>query len=129
MDREIIFNHDGYSILEDLAITTVIEHNAAQDLDLLDIVVKHGRARGLKVFGNIRLNHANAAVMLEDVPGRRFGNGSGARMDFRDAALPVATGPGSAGTNPKRRPCSARSTKPPGYRRSAAHCARRCGGR
>ncbi len=158
MDREIIFNHDGYGILEDLAktamteqdaadllveplaetgvtiidwnilttglhncrtrhgrlydramldralqelpalnypdvsldrlaISTVIEHYAAQELDLLDIVVKHGHARSLKVFGNIRLNHASAAVMLEGVPGRRFGNGSGARMDFRDAAF------------------------------------------
>ncbi len=155
MNREIVFNHDGYGILEDLAktamteqdaadllvkpladvgitlidwsilstgahncrtrhrrlldpameekivaevpqlntpgvsvdrraIARVIAHYAAQERDLLDIVVAHGHARGLKVFGNIRLNHANASVMLDGLPGRRFGGGSGARMDFRD---------------------------------------------
>ncbi len=80
------FNQPGVSV-DRFAISTVIEHYAAQELDLLDIVIKHGHARGLMVFGNIRLNHANAAVMLEGVPGRRFGTGSGARMDFRDAAF------------------------------------------
>lgn len=79
-------NAPGVSV-DRRAIARVIAHYAARELDLLDIVIKHGHARGVKVFGNIRLNHANASVMLEGVPGRRFGGGSGARMDFRDAAF------------------------------------------
>lgn len=66
------------------AIARVIAHYASGPLDLLDIVVKHGHARGLKVYGNVRLNHANATVMLEGVPGRQFGAGGGRRMDFSD---------------------------------------------
>lgn len=69
------------------AICTVIEHYAAQPLDLLDIVVKYSHDYGLKVFGCQRLNHANATVMMEGVPGRGFGRGGGARKDFRDESF------------------------------------------
>ncbi len=69
------------------AIAQVIGSYAAQPLDLLDIVIKHGHVRGMKVYGNVRLNHANATVMLAGVPGRQFGQSGNRRVDFRDEAF------------------------------------------
>ncbi len=69
------------------AICRVIEHYATQPLDLCDLVLKHGHAHGLQVFGNVRLNHANWSAMLDGVPGAGFGAGGGARKDFRDKAF------------------------------------------
>ncbi len=66
-------------------IPGVIERYAEQPLDLLDIVVKHGHAHGMKVFGCVRLNHANWRAMLDGIPGRDFVNGM--RKDFRDESF------------------------------------------
>ena len=73
----------------DAAIGRVVAHYSHQPLDLLDIVIKHGHAAGLKVFGGLRLNHALNPDRLPDVPGQRFwiGGSQRERYDFRDPAF------------------------------------------
>lgn len=69
------------------AICRVIEHFAAQPRDLCEVMIVQGRAHGLQVLGNLRLNHANWSAMLDGVPGVGFGVGGAARKDFRDEAF------------------------------------------
>ncbi len=63
----------------------VIRHYNRQPLDLLDIVIKHGHALGLKVYAGVRLNHANSPDYMRDVPGPDHYNGM--RKDFRSQAF------------------------------------------
>ena len=69
------------------AVAKVVRHYAEQPLDLLDLVIKHGHLHGLKVYGCVRLNHANRTMMMDGVPGRGFGSGGGTRKDFRDESV------------------------------------------
>ena len=64
----------------------VITHYNAQPNDLLDLVIKHGHARGLRVLGALRLNHWNNNDLLDRVPGRCFQEHHW-RKDFRDPAF------------------------------------------
>lgn len=63
-------------------IGEVVQHFAAQEKDLLDLVIEHGHRAGMKVFGNVRLNSTGRgdANHLWDSPGR---NAEG-KKDFRD---------------------------------------------
>ena len=73
-----------HRIPEDIRIADVIDHYNAQPLDLLDIVVKHGQAQGLKVYGNVRLNHYLNPNRLADCPGEvNFCSYNGIKKDFR----------------------------------------------
>lgn len=65
----------------DRRVGEVIRHYADKGKDLLDLVIEHGRRAGMKVFGNVRLNHTGRDVaQLLDCPGR---NAEG-KKDFRD---------------------------------------------
>jgi hypothetical protein len=66
-------------------IGDVVERYNAQDQDLLDCVVAAGHARGLRVYGNVRLNHACTPRWLAGVPGTS--HASDMRKDFRDDAF------------------------------------------
>lgn len=71
-------------------IGRIVEHYNAQDLDLLDIVIKHGRAAGMKVFGNMRLNHCVDPQRLADCPGPvNFCHYASIKKDFRQQAFHV----------------------------------------
>lgn len=73
-----------HRIPEDVRIVDVIDHYNDQPLDLLDIVVKHGHANGLKVYGNVRLNHYLNPNRLADCPGEvNFCSWNGIKKDFR----------------------------------------------
>jgi len=74
--------HDGRGKEEiDRRVGEVIRHYAAQGKDLLDLVIDHGHRAGMKVFGNVRLNHTGRDVeQLLNCPGR---NEEG-KKDFRD---------------------------------------------
>lgn len=73
-----------HRIPEDERIADVIDHYNRQPLDLLDIVVKHGHAMGLKVYGNVRLNHYLNPNRLADCPGEvNFCSYNGIKKDFR----------------------------------------------
>ncbi len=61
---------------------TTIRHYNRQQLDLLDIVIKHGHAYGFKVHAGVRLNHANSPAYMHEVPGPDHYNGM--RKDFRN---------------------------------------------
>jgi len=63
-------------------IGDVVERYNAQAQDLLDCVIAAGHARGLRVFGNVRLNHACVPSWIEGVPGAN--HAGGVRKDFRD---------------------------------------------
>ena len=74
----------GHRIPEDIRVANVVEHYNGQTLDLLDIVIKHGRANGLKVYGNVRLNHYLNPNRLADCPGEvNFCSYNGIKKDFR----------------------------------------------
>ncbi len=62
----------------------VVEHYNARPRDLLDIVLAAGHARGLHVFGNVRLNHSCSPLWMEGVPGAPIADGM--RRDFRHEA-------------------------------------------
>ncbi len=69
-------------------IHRVVTHYNAQPLDLLDIVVKHGHAAGLRVFGNVRLNHCVDPMRLADCPGPvNFCHYASIKKDFRQPAF------------------------------------------
>lgn len=77
---------DGVGIDRELdtLIGQAVAHYNAQPLDLLDIVVKHGQANGLKVYGNVRLNHYLNPNRLADCPGEvNFCSYNGIKKDFR----------------------------------------------
>ncbi len=75
------FAGDGQGRAIDRAIGRVVSHYNAQPHDLLDIVVARGHSAGLRVFGNIRLNHgALNTERLLSCPGRNARN----KKDFRD---------------------------------------------
>ncbi len=63
-------------------IGDLVERYNAQDEDLLDCVIAAGHARGLRVYGNVRLNHACVPRWLEGIPGTS--HAGGLRKDFRD---------------------------------------------
>jgi len=63
-------------------IGDVGERYNAQDEDLLDSVIAAGHARSLRVYGNVRLNHAYVPHWLEGIPGTS--HAGGLRKDFRD---------------------------------------------
>ncbi len=65
-------------------IGDVVERYNAQVQDLLDCVIAAGHARRLRVYGNIRLNHACVPRWLEGVPGPCHADGL--RKDFRNEA-------------------------------------------
>ncbi len=78
------FVGDGQGRDIDRDIGKVVSHYNAQPRDLLDIVVAEGHAAGLRVFGNIRLNHgALNTERLLSCPGRNVGN----KKDFRDSVF------------------------------------------
>jgi hypothetical protein len=66
-------------------IGEVVERYSAREKDLLDCVIAAGHARGLRVYGNVRLNHACVPRWLTGVPGPS--HAGGLRKDFRDAAF------------------------------------------
>jgi hypothetical protein len=66
-------------------IGDVVERYNAQDEDLLDCVIAAGHARGLRIYGNVRLNHACMPSWLEGVPGSC--HAGDLRKDFRDDAF------------------------------------------
>lgn len=66
-------------------IGDVVERYNAQGQDLLDCVIAAGHARALRVFGNVRLNHACVPRWIEGVPGTS--HAAGLRKDFRDDAF------------------------------------------
>lgn len=72
-------------------VARVVQHYLAQPLDLLDIVVKHGHAAGLKVYAGLRLNHGQwqplQRVPGRFQPGRENAKGHGGKKDFRDEAF------------------------------------------
>ena len=77
---------DGVGIDRELdtLIGQAVAHYNAQPLDLLDIVVKHGHAAGLKVYGNARLNHYLNPDHLATCPGAvNFCHYNGIKKDFR----------------------------------------------
>jgi len=70
------------------AIAKIVEHYNAQPLDVLDIVVKHGHEHGMKVYGNVRLNHCMDPDRLASCPGLiNFGYYNGIKKDFRSPAF------------------------------------------
>jgi len=78
------FVGDGQGREVDRRIGKVVSHFNDQPNDLLDVVIHRGHAAGLRVFGNIRLNHgALNRERLLSCPGR---NAAG-KKDFRDAAF------------------------------------------
>ena len=78
------FVGDGQGREVDRRIGKVVSHFNAQPNDLLDVVVQRGHAAGLRVFGNIRLNHgALNRERLLSCPGRNAGR----KKDFRDDAF------------------------------------------
>jgi hypothetical protein len=66
-------------------IGDVVERYNTQDQDLLDCVVAAGHARGLRVYGNVRLNHACVPRWLAGIPGAS--HAGDLRRDFRDDAF------------------------------------------
>lgn len=74
--------HDGRGKEEiDHRVGEVIRHCAAQGKDLFDLVIAQGHRAGLKVFGNVRLNHTGRnPSQLRNCPGR---NAEG-KKDFTD---------------------------------------------
>lgn len=66
-------------------IGDVVARYNARELDLLDCVIAAGHARGLQVYGNVRLNHACVPRWLEGLPGPCHADGL--RKDFRDVAF------------------------------------------
>lgn len=76
---------DGVGIGRELdrRIGKVVAHFNAQPLDLLDITIKHGHAAGLRVFGNVRLNHKLNPNHLASCPGANFSDGRHTKKDFR----------------------------------------------
>lgn len=75
------FVGDGQGREIDRLIGKVVAHYNAQPNDLLDIVIERGHVAGIRVFGNIRLNHgALNTEKLLSCPGRN----SGQKKDFRD---------------------------------------------
>jgi len=80
------FAGDGQGRECDRLIGRVVAHYNAQPNDLLDIVIRRGHDAGLKVLGNIRLNHgALNTERLLSCPGRNAGN----KKDFQDPAFHV----------------------------------------
>lgn len=78
------FAGEGVGREVDRLVGEVVTHYNNQPRDLLDIVVASGQAAGLRVFGNIRLNHgALNTERLLSCPGRDFGE----KKDFRDPAF------------------------------------------
>jgi hypothetical protein len=77
---------DGVGIGRELdgQIGHVVQHFGNQPLDLLDIVIKHGQEGGLRVFGNIRLNHDLNKEHVLTLPGPTH---DGCRKDFRNEAF------------------------------------------
>ncbi len=63
-------------------IGDVVERYNAKDKDLLDCVIAAGHARGLRAYGNVRLNHACVPRWLEGIPGAS--HAGDLRKDFRD---------------------------------------------
>jgi len=74
------FVGDGQGREIDERVGKVIAHFNRGPRDLLDILIDHGHRAGLKVFGNIRLNHWLNPDKLLSCPGR---NANG-KKDFRD---------------------------------------------
>jgi len=74
--------HDGRGKDDiDRRVGELIRHYAAQGKDLLDLVIEQGHRAGMKVFGNVRLNHTGRdANQLLSCPGR---NAEG-KKDFTD---------------------------------------------
>ncbi len=79
-----LFDGVGIGRNIDQQIGRVVQYYAAQPLDLLDIVVKHGHAGGLSVFGNVRLNHSLNNAHVPTLPGPTH---DACRKDFRDASF------------------------------------------
>ncbi len=78
------FVGDGQGREIDELVGRVVSHYNAQPRDLLDVVLRRGHAAGLRVFGNIRLNHgALNTDRLLSCPGRN----AGGKKDFRDPAF------------------------------------------
>lgn len=67
------------------AFARMIRHYNNQKHDLLDIVIREGRAHGLTIFAGVRLNHANDPAHMAEVPGPAHANGM--RKDFRSEAF------------------------------------------
>jgi hypothetical protein len=65
-------------------IGDTIERYARQEKDLLEVILDAAQHRGMKVFGCVRLNHANAPLQLDGIPGRSNGE---LRKDFSDEAF------------------------------------------
>ena len=80
------FDGEGIGRRSDADIGRVVAHYNAAELDLLDIVIKHGHLSGMKVWGNIRLNHCLNIPRLQACPGKTQDNETGCcgRKDFRD---------------------------------------------
>lgn len=66
-------------------IGDVVEHFNARERDLLDVVIRAAHARGMQVYGNVRLNHACRPHWLDGVTGPVHADGM--RKDFRDEAF------------------------------------------
>jgi len=65
-------------------IERIVKHYNASGLDILDIVIKHGHANGMKVFGCVRLNHCVDPSRLANSPGEvNFAHYGTLRKDFR----------------------------------------------
>jgi hypothetical protein len=81
---DFAFDGKGQGRRIDKMVGNVISHYNRQKLDLLDVVVKHGHANGMQVFGSVRLNHASLERdKLLEVPGRSFDD-TAIKKDFRD---------------------------------------------
>jgi len=68
-----------------LKVARVVSHYNSADRDLLDIVIRHGHAAGLSVYGSLRLNNAAVPIWMEGVPGPDHCGGM--RRDFRSEAF------------------------------------------
>lgn len=80
----LAFDGIGIDRAFDRRVGAVVSHYIARPLDLLDVIIQHGHEMGIKVYGNVRLNHALSPERLATVPGPvNFCHYNSIKKDFR----------------------------------------------
>lgn len=80
----LAFDGKGIGREFDRRVGKVVQHYNARPLDLFDVIIQQGHAQGIKVYGNMRLNHALNPERLATVPGPvTFCHFNSIKKDFR----------------------------------------------
>ena len=86
--HNLVFDGIGIDREFDARVGKVVQHYAARPLDLLDVIIKHGHAMGIQVYGNVRLNHTLKPERLADMPGPvNFCHYNSIKKDFRQLSF------------------------------------------